>query len=50
VLRAALIPADPERAREVRLRDRFFDLYLPAPMQKFPGDREAQPYMHLVPT
>src|SRR5215469_6292099 len=37
--RVALIPADPERAREVRLRDRFFDLYLHTPMQKFPGDR-----------
>ena len=34
-----LIPADPDRAREVRMRDRFFDLYLHAPMQKFPADR-----------
>jgi glutathione S-transferase len=34
-----LIPADPEQARQVRLHDRFFDLYLHAPMQKFPSDR-----------
>jgi len=34
-----LIPTDPERAREVRIRDRFFDLYLHAPMQKFAADR-----------
>jgi glutathione S-transferase len=34
-----LVPADPERARQVRMHDRFFDLYLHAPMQKFPGDR-----------
>lgn len=37
--KVALIPADPERARQVRMRDRFFDLYLHTPMQKFPGDR-----------
>jgi glutathione S-transferase len=37
--RLALIPADADRARQVRMRDRFFDLYLHAPMQKFPGDR-----------
>lgn len=34
-----LLPVDPERAREVRLQDRFFDLYLHAPMQKWPADR-----------
>lgn len=34
-----LIPADPELARQVRLRDRFFDLYLHQPMQKVVGDR-----------
>jgi glutathione S-transferase len=33
-----LLPADPDRARQVRMRDRFFDLYLHAPMQKYPGD------------
>ncbi len=37
--KVALIPADPERARQVRMRDRFFDLYLHTQMQKFPGDR-----------
>jgi glutathione S-transferase len=35
----ALIPADPDRARQVRMRDRFFDLYLHAPMQKFAAER-----------
>jgi glutathione S-transferase len=34
-----LIPADPDRAWQVRLRDRFFDNYLHTPMQKFAGDR-----------
>lgn len=34
-----LIPADPDRAREVRFRDRFFDNYLHTPMQKFAADR-----------
>jgi glutathione S-transferase len=33
------IPADGERMRETRLRDRFFDLYLHLPMQKIIGDR-----------
>ncbi|HXR94000.1 MAG TPA: glutathione S-transferase family protein [Steroidobacteraceae bacterium] len=37
--KVALIPSDPERARQVRMRDRFFDLYLHTPMQKFAGDR-----------
>jgi glutathione S-transferase len=37
--RVQLIPADPDRAREVRMRDRFFDLYLHTPMQKFSADR-----------
>lgn len=36
---ARLIPADGEAAREVRLWDRFFDLYLHTPMQKFVSDR-----------
>ena len=36
---AILIPADGETAREVRLWDRFFDLYVHAPMQKFVSDR-----------
>ena len=33
------IPPDGEQARETRLRDRFFDLYLHLPMQKIIGDR-----------
>lgn len=36
--RVPLIPADPDLAREVRLRDRFFDNYLHTPMQKFAND------------
>ncbi len=35
----ALIPSDADAAREVRLWDRFFDLYLQTPMQKFVSDR-----------
>jgi len=34
-----LIPRDPERALECRLRDRLFDTYVHAPMQKIVGDR-----------
>ena len=34
-----LIPADADAAREVRLWDRFFDLYVHTPMQKFVSDR-----------
>lgn len=34
-----LIPADPTRAREMRLRDRFFDLHVHMPMQKVVTDR-----------
>jgi glutathione S-transferase len=34
-----LIPADPERALQARLWDRFFDLYVNVPMQKIVGDR-----------
>jgi glutathione S-transferase len=37
--RQALIPADPDEARKVRLQDRFVDLYLHAPVQKVVGDR-----------
>jgi glutathione S-transferase len=33
------IPPDADAAREVRLRDRFFDLYIHLPMQKIVGDR-----------
>ncbi|MGE0716279.1 MAG: glutathione S-transferase family protein [Alphaproteobacteria bacterium] len=34
-----LLPDDPERLLEVRLWDRFFDLYVSAPMQKIVTDR-----------
>ncbi len=34
-----LIPDDPERALECRLRDRFYDLYIHLPMQKIVGDK-----------
>ena len=37
--RAQLVPADADLAREVRLRDRFHDLYVQEPMQKIVGDR-----------
>jgi glutathione S-transferase len=37
--RARLIPDDPEKALQVRLRDRFFDLYVHLPMQKIVVDR-----------
>ena len=37
--RIQLMAADPELARQVRLRDRFFDLYVNAPMQKIVTDR-----------
>ena len=36
--RTALVPADPDLARQTRLRDRFFDLYVEEPMQKIVGD------------
>src|SRR4051812_33788493 len=35
----ALVPTDPELARQTRLRDRFFDLYVNVPMQKVVTDR-----------
>jgi glutathione S-transferase len=37
--RVALLPGDPDQARETRLRDRFYDLYVHEPMQKIVGDR-----------
>ena len=33
------VPEDPERALEVRFRDRVFDLYVQGPMQRIVGDR-----------
>ncbi len=35
----SLLPADPEFALQARLWDRFFDLYVSAPMQKIVTDR-----------
>jgi glutathione S-transferase len=34
-----LVPMDPDLARETRLCDRFYDLYVSEPMQKIVGDR-----------
>jgi glutathione S-transferase len=34
-----LVPADPDLARQTRLRDRFYDLYVQVPMQKIVTDR-----------
>ncbi len=34
-----LVPADPERARQTRLSDRFYDFYVNQPMQKIVTDR-----------
>jgi glutathione S-transferase len=34
-----LIPADPDRALECRLRDRLYDAYIHLPVQKIVGDR-----------
>jgi glutathione S-transferase len=37
--RTQLIPADADRARDVRLSDRFYDLHVHDPMQRIVGDR-----------
>src|SRR5262245_35286258 len=37
--RTRLVPADLDLARQMRFRDRFFDLYIHLPMQKIVGDR-----------
>jgi glutathione S-transferase len=37
--RTRLVPADADAARQTRLRDRFYDLYVNVPMQKIVGDR-----------
>ena len=34
-----LVPVDPEQARQTRLSDRFFDLYVQVPMQTIVTDR-----------
>jgi len=44
--RTRLVPADPDLAREVRLRDRFYDLYVHEPMQKIVTDRIRPKGMH----
>ena len=44
--RSPLIPSDPELAREARLQDRFFDLYVHAPMQKIVTDKLRPPDSH----
>jgi glutathione S-transferase len=41
--RTRFVPADPERARQTRLRDRFYDLYVNVPMQKVVTDRLRPP-------
>jgi glutathione S-transferase len=40
---ASLVPADPALALEVRLRDRFYDLYVNTPMQKVVTDKLRPP-------
>src|SRR5471030_2501537 len=37
--RVRFVPADTDLARQTRLRDRFYDLYVHLPMQKIMGDR-----------
>lgn len=37
--KARLLPADPDEARETRLRDRFYDNYVHDPMQRIVADR-----------
>jgi glutathione S-transferase len=37
--RTRLIPTDPDKALQARLRDRFYDLYVHLPMQKIVVDR-----------
>ena len=37
--RSKLVPTDPDVARQVRMRDRFFDLYIHVPMQRIVGER-----------
>jgi glutathione S-transferase len=37
--KTSLVPADPDLARQTRLRDRFLDLYMNVPMQKIVTDK-----------
>ncbi|MGB5950655.1 MAG: glutathione S-transferase family protein [Parvibaculum sp.] len=41
-----LVPTDADLARQVRMRDRFFDLYVNVPMQKIVTDRLRPEGMH----
>jgi glutathione S-transferase len=41
--KSLLVPADGEAARQVRLRDRFYDLYVNVPMQKVVTDKLRPP-------
>jgi glutathione S-transferase len=41
--RSQLVPTDVDLARQTRLRDRFYDLYVHEPMQKIVGDRLRPP-------
>ncbi len=41
--KSTLVPADPDAARQMRLRDRVFDLYVNAPMGKIVTDRLRPP-------
>jgi glutathione S-transferase len=41
--RTQLVPAGAEPARETRLHDRFYDLYVNVPMQKFVADKLRPP-------
>jgi glutathione S-transferase len=41
--RTALVPADPDRARDARFKDRFFDLHVHEHMQKIVFDRLRPP-------
>jgi glutathione S-transferase len=41
--RTSLVPADPDIALQTRMRDRFYDLYVNAPMQKIVTDRLRPP-------
>jgi glutathione S-transferase len=41
--RTQLVPADGELARQTRMRDRFYDLYVNVPMQKVVTDRLRPP-------
>jgi|ERR1700761_5098136 len=37
--RSKLLPADPDEARRVRMRDRFYDSYIHVPMQRVVAER-----------